>query len=72
MPPEFMSRRDAGAYLKGKYGFSSKKTLDKLATVGGGPEYHKAGPAPSRRHLFDGRTRSIRAREARPASNFDR
>jgi hypothetical protein len=47
MPPEtqFLRRREAGEYLKSRYGFCSPKSLGKLATVGGGPEYHKAGPA---------------------------
>jgi hypothetical protein len=43
MPPEFLRSKPAGDFLKENFGFGSKKTLDKLATVGGGPEYHKAG-----------------------------
>ena len=43
MVQEYYSRKEAGEYLKRKYGIGSKKTLDKLATTGGGPEYHKAG-----------------------------
>jgi hypothetical protein len=43
MTPEFLVRKDAAQYLKEKYGFGSKRSLDKLATVGGGPEYRKAG-----------------------------
>jgi hypothetical protein len=43
MPPEFLSRPAAGAYLKAKYGFASAKTLGKLPTVGGGPPFHKCG-----------------------------
>jgi hypothetical protein len=39
----FMRRRAAGNYLKDKYGHGSEKTLAKLASVGGGPEFHKAG-----------------------------
>jgi hypothetical protein len=39
----WMGRRASGDYLKQKYGFGSKRTLDKLAVVGGGPEYHKPG-----------------------------
>ncbi len=41
----FLRRKDAGAYLKSKYGFGSEKTLAKLACVGGGPEFRKAGSA---------------------------
>jgi hypothetical protein len=39
----YMPRREAGQYLKDKYGFGSKKSLDKFAWGGGGPEFHKAG-----------------------------
>lgn len=39
----FLRRAEAGAYLKAKYGFGSGKTLAKLATEGGGPEFFKAG-----------------------------
>ncbi len=42
---QFLRRKAAGEYLKSKYGFGSAKTLAKLATLGGGPEFHKAGPA---------------------------
>ena len=40
---KFLRRPAAGDYLKEKYGFGSKRTLDKLACLGGGPEFHKAG-----------------------------
>ena len=30
-------------YLKDRYGHGSEKTLAKLACLGGGPEFHKAG-----------------------------
>lgn len=43
--PRFMRRRLAGAYLQGRYGFGSPAWLAKLATVGGGPKFHKAGAA---------------------------
>ncbi len=44
MPSEtFLRRRDAGDYLKSKFGFGSGKTLAKLAVVGGGPPFRKAG-----------------------------
>jgi hypothetical protein len=39
----FMRRRAAGIYLTDKYGHGSEKTLAKLACLGGGPEFHKAG-----------------------------
>ncbi|MBM3553797.1 MAG: hypothetical protein FJX45_19145 [Alphaproteobacteria bacterium] len=37
----FLRRKAAGEYLKSKYGFGSEKTLAKLASVGGGPEFRK-------------------------------
>lgn len=40
---KFLRRPAAGDYLKEKYGFGSKRTLDKLACIGGGPEFRKAG-----------------------------
>jgi hypothetical protein len=43
--PAFLRRREAGQYLRDKYGFGSEKTLAKLASVGGGPRFHKAGVA---------------------------
>lgn len=39
----FRTRTEAGGYLKDKYKFGSKKSLDHLASVGGGPEFHKTG-----------------------------
>lgn len=33
----------AGAYLRGKYGFGAKRTLDKLRVIGGGPLYRRCG-----------------------------
>ena len=41
--PRFMRRRLAGQYLKANYGFGSSAWLAKLASVGGGPAFHKAG-----------------------------
>jgi hypothetical protein len=41
--PQFLRRKDAGAYLKAKFGFSSSRALAKLATIGGGPPFHRAG-----------------------------
>ncbi len=38
---QFLRRKAAGEYLKNKYGFGSEKTLAKLASVGGGPEFRK-------------------------------
>lgn len=40
---DYLRRVEAGEYLKAKYGFGSFRTLAKLASVGGGPEFHKAG-----------------------------
>lgn len=42
---KYLRRKEAGAYLKSKYGFGTEKTLAKLACVGGGPDFHKAGSA---------------------------
>ena len=41
--PKYLRRIDAAVYLKDKYGFGSRRTLDKLASVGGGPVYIKIG-----------------------------
>jgi hypothetical protein len=40
---QFLRRNAAGRYLKEKYGFGSTRTLAKLACLGGGPEFRKAG-----------------------------
>jgi hypothetical protein len=40
---QFLRRKDAGGYLKNKYGFGAERTLAKLACLGGGPEYRKGG-----------------------------
>jgi len=42
---QYLRRKAAGEYLKSKFGFGSEKTLAKLACLGGGPPFHKAGPA---------------------------
>lgn len=39
----YLRRADAGDYIKASYGFCSAKTLAKLASVGGGPSYFRAG-----------------------------
>ena len=44
--PSFLRRREAGQYLKDKYGFCSDRSLGKYATVGGGPEFRKVGEHP--------------------------
>jgi hypothetical protein len=43
--PQFLRRKAAGTYLKQKFGFGSEKTLAKLACLGGGPAFRKAGAA---------------------------
>lgn len=43
-PPTFLRRQPAGEYLRETYGFGSHRTLAKLASVGGGPPFRKAGP----------------------------
>lgn len=42
---QFLRRKAAGEYLKSRYGFGSERTLAKLACIGGGPEFRKAGAA---------------------------
>lgn len=42
---QYLRRKAAGEYLKAKYGFGSQATLAKLACLGGGPTFRKAGPA---------------------------
>jgi hypothetical protein len=44
-PAQYLRRKQAGIYLKEKFGFGSEKTLAKLASVGGGPIFRKAGTA---------------------------
>lgn len=39
----FLRRDQAAKYLKETYGHGSAKTLAKLASIGGGPEYRKCG-----------------------------
>ncbi len=39
----FFRRVEAANYLKSRYGFSTRKTLEKAATCGGGPAYRKVG-----------------------------
>jgi hypothetical protein len=43
-PAQFLRRKAAGKYLNDKFGFGSERTLAKLACLGGGPEFRKAGP----------------------------
>lgn len=42
-PAQYLRRKDAAHYLKSKYGFGSEKTLAKLACLGGGPAFCRAG-----------------------------
>ena len=43
-PPNPLLRPPAAAaYLRGKYGFGAKRTLDKLRVIGGGPLYTRFG-----------------------------
>jgi hypothetical protein len=41
--PRYLRRNDASEFLREKYGFGGGSTLAKLACVGGGPIFHKAG-----------------------------
>jgi hypothetical protein len=43
MPKQFFRRNEAAAYIKERYGFGSFRTLAKLACLGGGPRFRKAG-----------------------------
>lgn len=40
---QFFRRRAAASYLTTTYGFGSPATLAKLACIGGGPKFRKAG-----------------------------
>jgi hypothetical protein len=40
---KFLNRKDAGAYLRAKYGIGSSRTLAKGASVGDTPPFHKFG-----------------------------
>jgi len=45
--PQFLRRVDAAAYVTQRYGFPcSRQWLAKLAVIGGGPVFHKAGRYP--------------------------
>ena len=45
--PKYSTRREASAYLQSKWGLKrSPNYLAKLAVVGGGPAFHKAGRDP--------------------------
>lgn len=43
--PKYLRRKQAAEYLREHYGVGSRRTLDKLASVGGGPVYIKLGGA---------------------------
>lgn len=46
-PPNYLRRKDAAFYITGRWGFPcSRQWLAKLAVVGGGPLYRKAGRTP--------------------------
>jgi hypothetical protein len=42
----FLRRKQAGEFLLARYGFGAEKTLAKLAVIGGGPKFRKAGRIP--------------------------
>jgi hypothetical protein len=43
---QFLNREAASAYLRETYGFSTtRSSLAKMATIGDGPEYRRAGRA---------------------------
>ncbi len=41
--PQYLRREAAADYLLTRYGFTTAETLSKLASVGGGPVFHKIG-----------------------------
>ena len=41
--PKYLRRQAAAAYLLTRYGFTTAKTLSKLASAGGLPAFSKAG-----------------------------
>lgn len=43
--PQFFRRREAGEYLRSKFGFGSGSLLAKLACEGTGPAFRKVGTA---------------------------
>jgi hypothetical protein len=43
---KYLGRKDAAQYIKDNYFPCSPKTLAKLACIGGGPEFRKAGRRP--------------------------
>lgn len=44
MQQQYLTRQEAAAYVRERYGLPcSPRTLAKLATVGGGPVYRRAG-----------------------------
>jgi hypothetical protein len=46
-PARFLRRAEAAAYVQATYGFPcSRQWLAKLAVIGGGPVYRKAGRTP--------------------------
>jgi hypothetical protein len=44
--PSYLRRNQAAAYITERYFPNSSKTLAKLAVIGGGPRYRKAGRIP--------------------------
>jgi hypothetical protein len=45
-PTQYWRRRKSAEYLKDIYGHGSERTLEKLATIGGGPEIIYSGRIP--------------------------
>jgi predicted DNA-binding transcriptional regulator AlpA len=42
---KYLRRQAAADYLKAQYGVGARRTLDKLASIGGGPRFVKIGGA---------------------------
>lgn len=45
-PAQYLRRKQAGEYLRKKFGQGSAKTLAKLACIGGGPKMAYSGRTP--------------------------
>jgi hypothetical protein len=43
---EYLRRDQAAEYLRERYGFTTAGTLEKLASIGGGPKFVKVGRFP--------------------------
>ena len=68
--PQYLRREAAAAYLLTRYGFTTAKTLSKLASAGGGPAFSKAGKLVVYKIEDLDRWAEIKIRSARPAASI--